>query len=82
MIRLPFALPLRRSEQRWSFPSPHPYAPIAYDRNAYRTRNLVERPWRRLEDWRRVATRYDKIAAHYFSGALIAAIVVFWYNLI
>lgn len=31
-------------------------APIAYDRAAYRTRNLVECLWCRLKDWRRVAT--------------------------
>lgn len=55
-------------------------APIPYDRGAYRRRNLVERLWCRLKDWRRVATRYDKIAANYLSGALIAAAVIFWCN--
>jgi transposase len=53
-------------------------APIPYDRDAYRARNLVERLWCRLKDWRRIATRYDKIAANYLSGALIAAAVIFW----
>lgn len=28
-------------------------APIPYDRDAYKTRNLVERLWCRLKDWRR-----------------------------
>lgn len=36
-------------------------APIPYDRDAYRTRNLVERLWCRLKDWRRIATRCDKL---------------------
>ena len=55
-------------------------APIPYDRIAYRARNLVERLWCRLKDWRRVATRYDKLAANYLSGALIAATITFWCN--
>ena len=52
--------------------------PIAYDRDAYRARNLVERLWCRLKDWRRVATRYDKLADNYLSSALIAAIMTYW----
>lgn len=55
-------------------------APIPYDRIAYRARNLVERLWCRLKDWRRIATRYDKLAANYLSGALIAATITFWCN--
>ena len=53
-------------------------APIPYDRTAYRARNLVERLWCRLKDWRRIATRYDKLARNYLSGALIAATIAFW----
>lgn len=52
--------------------------PIPYDRDAYRARNLVERLWCRLKDWRRIATRYDKLARNYLSGALIAATIAFW----
>ena len=55
-------------------------APIPYDRTAYRARNLVERLWCRLKDWRRIATRYDKLAANYLSGALIAASITYWCN--
>jgi transposase len=53
-------------------------APIPYDRNAYRARNLVERLWCRLKDWRRIATRYDKLARNFLSGALIAATITYW----
>ena len=52
--------------------------PIPYDRNAYRARNLIERLWCRLKDWRRVATRYDKLARNFLSGALIAAAIIYW----
>jgi transposase len=55
-------------------------APIPYDRTAYKARNLVERLWCRLKDWRRVATRYDKLAANYLSGAIIAATLTYWIN--
>ena len=54
--------------------------PIPYDREAYRARNLVERLWCRLKDWRRIATRYDKLARNFLSSALIAAIVIYWCN--
>ena len=52
--------------------------PIPYDRDAYRARNLVERLWCRLQDWRRVATRYDKLARNFLSGAFIAAAITYW----
>jgi transposase len=52
--------------------------PIPYDRDAYRARNLVERLWCRLKDWRRVATRYDKLANNYLAGVFIAATISFW----
>lgn len=52
--------------------------PIPYDIVAYRRRNTVERLWARLKDFRRVATRYDKLAANFLAGVLIAALVAFW----
>ena len=52
--------------------------PIPYDVVAYRQRNTVERLWARLKDFRRVATRYDKLAANFLSGVLIAATVAYW----
>ncbi len=55
-------------------------APIPYDTVAYRARNLVERMWCRLKDWRRIATRYDKLARNFLSSALIAATLTWWIN--
>ncbi len=54
--------------------------PIAYDRRAYKARNRIERLWCRLKDWRRIATRYDKLARNFLSGAYIAAILTCWIN--
>ena len=53
---------------------------IPYDRLAYRSRNLVERLWCRLKDWRRVATRYDKLATNFLATAIIAATISYWCN--
>ncbi len=48
-----------------------------YDVVAYRQRNTVERLRALLKDYRRVATRYDKLAANYLSGVLIAPTVCY-----
>ena len=53
---------------------------IPYDALAYRQRNLIERMFGRLKDFRRIATRYDKLARNFFSAVLIAAIVIWWIN--
>lgn len=52
--------------------------PIPFSRATYRARNLVERLWCRLKDWRRVATRYDKLARNYMAGVHLAAILTYW----
>lgn len=54
--------------------------PIRYDRQAYRKRNLIERMFCRLKDFRRVATRYDKLARNFLAGAIIAATLIWWIN--
>ena len=53
---------------------------IPYDAQAYRQRNLVERMFCRLKDYRRVATRYDKLARNFLAGTLIAATLIWWLN--
>jgi transposase len=55
-------------------------APIPYDLEAYKARNLVERLWCRLKDWRRIATRYDKLARNFLAAAMIAAAITYWCN--
>ena len=48
--------------------------PYGLDRKAYRRRNQIERLFCRLKNWRRLATRYDRLARNFLSGlALIAA---------
>ena len=54
--------------------------PIPYDKAVYRERNLIERMFARLKDFRRVATRYDKLARNFLAGAIIAATLIWWLN--
>lgn len=43
-----------------------------YNRALYRTRNLVERFFNRIKHFRRVSTRYDKLAESYLVFASLA----------
>ena len=52
---------------------PHPF-----DEDAYRHRNLIERMFCRLKDWRRIATRYDKLASSFAAAVAIAAVIIWW----
>lgn len=52
--------------------------PVSYDRELYKQRNLVERLFGRLKDWRRIATRYDRCAHTFYSAICLAATVIFW----
>ena len=48
--------------------------PIPHDREKYRWRNLVERLFNKLKNWRRVATRYDKTAESYLGFVALASV--------
>ena len=52
--------------------------PVPYDAVACTARNLIERAFCRLKDWRRIATRYDKLAVNFESTIAIAAIILWW----
>ena len=49
-----------------------------FDEDAYRHRNLIERMFCRLKDWRRIATRYDKLASSFAAAVAIAAVIIWW----
>jgi transposase len=51
---------------------------IRYDKEAYKDRNVVERCFCRLKDWRRIATRYDKLAKNFLSALCFVAMVAYW----
>ncbi len=51
-----------------------------FDAEAYRDRNVIERMFCRLKDFRRIATRYDKLAQNFLSAIYLAALVAYWLN--
>ena len=50
--------------------------PHSYDRTLYKERNLVERMFAKLKQFRRVATRYDKLLQNFRGFVLLAAIML------
>ncbi|WP_144440009.1 IS5 family transposase [Methylobacterium sp. AMS5] len=44
----------------------------------YKGRNAIERMFGRIKDFRRVATRYDRLATNYLAAVSIAATVSYW----
>jgi transposase len=52
--------------------------PIIYDKVRYRERHLIENAFCRLKDYRRIATRYDKLAQNFLSAVAIVTLVTFW----
>lgn len=56
-------------------PNPNRLNPWNYDRELYKKRNEVERLFRRLKGFRRVATRYDKLDVLFFAFIYFALIV-------
>lgn len=52
-----------------------------FDPELYKRRNVIERAFNRAKHWRAVATRYDKLAATYRAG-FVLALVVEWLKLL
>jgi transposase len=53
--------------------------PRPYDKDLYEGRHLIENFFAKLKQYRAIATRYDKRAAH-FLGAIHLAAAVIWLN--
>ncbi|MYQ97565.1 MULTISPECIES: IS5 family transposase [unclassified Streptomyces] len=50
--------------------------PPAFDRDLYKARNVVERCFNRLKQFRAIATRFDKLADHYKAGIRLASLIL------
>jgi transposase len=50
--------------------------PRPFDRERYRERNRIERLVNRLKQFRRIATRYEKLAENYLAMVTLAALVL------
>ena len=51
---------------------------VRFDKTRYKFRWMAEAVFCRLKDFRRVATRYDKLARNYASTLAIATILAYW----
>lgn len=51
--------------------------PRPYDTHRYKARNLVERFFNQLKQFRRIATRYEKLANHY-AAMVTCRCIVLW----
>ena len=47
-----------------------------YNKEIYKERNLIERAFNKLKHWRRIATRYDRVDAHFLACIAIAAVAI------
>ncbi len=56
----------------------HRTGKIRHDRKRYRERWRIEATIGRLKDFRRIATRYDKLARTFLDAVTLAAIYAFW----
>ena len=60
--------------------NPQRKQPYPFDRAAYCARNVIERMFCRLKDWRRIATRYDRLATNFASAVALVAVALWWIN--
>ena len=59
-------------------PMRHRRIQFPYNRRTYNKRNVIERMFCRLKDWRRLATRYDRKVQNFLATITIATIVTWW----
>lgn len=50
--------------------------PPAFDKELYKSRNVVERCFNRLKQFRAIAIRFDKLAARYRAGLHLASLIL------
>jgi len=52
--------------------------PFRFDRKSYRERHRIENAFCRLKDFRRIATRYDRLARNFLASVCLVAAIVWW----
>ncbi len=52
--------------------------PFPFSKKLYRLRWHIEAAFNRLKDFRRIATRYDKLARNYLASVCLVAAIVWW----
>ena len=52
--------------------------PFSFNKRLYKLRWRIENAFNRLKDFRRIATRYDRLARNYLASVCLAAALVWW----
>jgi transposase len=52
--------------------------PFSFNKTAYKQRHRIENAFCRLKDFRRIFTRYDKLARNFLASVCLAAAIVWW----
>jgi transposase len=52
--------------------------PFSFNKRIYKLRWRIESAFNRLKDFRRIATRYDRLARNYLASVCLAAALVWW----
>ena len=51
---------------------------IPHDAERYRLRNVIERTFCRIKDFRGIATRYDKTARNFLAAVCLVSAITYW----
>ncbi|MGA7714151.1 MAG: IS5 family transposase [Rhizomicrobium sp.] len=52
--------------------------PFSFDKKSYKQRHRIESAFCRLKDFRRIATRYDRLARNFLASVCLVAAIVWW----
>jgi transposase len=52
--------------------------PFSFDRKSYKQRHRIENAFCRIKDFRRIATRYDRLARNFLASVCPVAAIVWW----
>ena len=52
--------------------------PFTFNKTAYKKRHRIENAICRIKDFRRIPTRYDKLARNFLAAVCLVAVVVWW----
>jgi len=57
---------------------PNRKRPSSFNKRLYKERRRIENAFSRLKDFRRIATRYDRLARNFLASVCLAAALVWW----
>ena len=57
---------------------PNRKRPFSFSKRLYKLRWRIESAFNRLKDFRRIATRYDRLARNFLASVCLVAAIVWW----